>query len=139
MSSSAIRNSENIFRKDIDYLLDGIENASREGGLTLEDIRTKRHTFDGGGASPRPDQIDRMKRLGMMATLFNGNLDGGASRIAKTFGVEYSNWVVPRMSMTVICSCYAPAFWAPNITHSRHSQKKISIPVPLSALARRYV
>ena len=42
--------------------------------MTLDEIRAKRHSFDGRG--PRPDQIQRMKRLGMSGTLFNGNLDG---------------------------------------------------------------
>jgi len=87
--------------KDIDFLMDVIEKAGKDAGLTLDDIRAKRHTFDGGGGAPRPDQIARMKQLGMMATLFNGYLDdGGASRIAKMYGVEYANWVVPRMSLT---------------------------------------
>ena len=86
--------------QDIDYLLDAIEKASREAGFTLEEIRAQRHTFDGGGGAPRPDQILRMKRLGMIATLYNWNLEGIASRIAAMYGTEYANWVVPRMSLT---------------------------------------
>jgi hypothetical protein len=83
--------------KDIDYLLDAIENASKDAGLTLDEIRAKRHSFDGRG--PRPDQIPRMKRLGMTATLFNGNLDGAAGMVA-AYGAQYASWVVPRMSFT---------------------------------------
>jgi predicted amidohydrolase YtcJ len=83
--------------KDIDNLLDAIENASKGAGMTLDEIRAKRHSFDGRG--PRPDQIPRMKKLGMSFTLFNGNLDGAAGMVAN-YGSQYARWVIPRMSMT---------------------------------------
>ncbi len=86
--------------KDIDYLMDAIEEASKAGGFSLEEIRAKRHTFDGGRGAPRPEQISRMKRLGMMATLYNKYLDSGPRQMAERYGIEYANWVVPRMSLT---------------------------------------
>ena len=87
--------------KDIDYLMDIIEEASLEAGLTLEDIRAKRHTFDHGNGSPRPDQIPRMKKLGMMASENNFYLwRDTVVKTAEMYGVEYANWVVPRKSMT---------------------------------------
>ncbi|MBI4460296.1 MAG: amidohydrolase family protein, partial [Acidobacteria bacterium] len=57
--------------KDIEYLLDIIEQASAEVGMTAEEIRAKRHAFDHGHGAPRPDQIPRMKKLGMMASQNN--------------------------------------------------------------------
>jgi predicted amidohydrolase YtcJ len=49
--------------KAVDGFLDIIENASKEAGLTLEQIRAKKHNIDHCGMSPRPDQIERGKRL----------------------------------------------------------------------------
>ena len=89
--------------KDIDYLMDVIEQASKEAGFTLEEIRSKRHAFDHGAGAPRPDQIPRMKNLGMLASLINTILwetHRGASVIARQYGIEYTNWVVPRKSLT---------------------------------------
>jgi predicted amidohydrolase YtcJ len=83
--------------KDIDYLMDAIEKGSKDAGMTLDEIRAKRHSFDGRG--PRPDQIARMKRLGMSGTLFNGNLEGAAI-MAEGYGSQYADWVIPRMSFT---------------------------------------
>ena len=87
--------------KDIDYLMDIIEEASRKAGFTPEEIRAKRHSFDHGDGAPRPDQIPRMKRLGMMASENNTYLwrDTAADK-AEMYGIEYANWVVPRKSMT---------------------------------------
>ena len=94
--------------KELDYLMDIIEEASKEAGMTEADIRAKRHTFDHGHGSPRPDQIPRMKRLGMMASQNNFLLwkqDGhfrmrSTSSFAKLHGLEYAAWVQPRKSLT---------------------------------------
>ncbi len=89
--------------RDIDYLMDAIEKASEEAGFTLEEIRAKRHAFDHGGGAPRPDQIPRMKRLGMITSQNNTYLwqpGSSASRIAEQYGIEYTSWVVPRKRLT---------------------------------------
>ena len=92
--------------KDIDYLMDAIEKASKEAGMSLEEIRAKRHAFDHGGGAPRPDQLPRIKNLGMMVSLTNTYLWERAGRnydaymIARDYGIEYTTWVVPRKSMT---------------------------------------
>lgn len=93
--------------KDIDYYMDAIEQGSQQAGLTQEQIRARRHAFDHSGGAPRPDQILRMKKLGMMASLNNFLLwkqDGilgmmSTSWIAKNYGTEYTAWVSPRNSM----------------------------------------
>src|ERR1019366_7457747 len=95
--------------KDIDKLMDAIENASKEAGFTLDEIRAKRHAFDHGAGAPRPAQIPRIKNLGMMASENNNLLweppsvvpnMTGTSLMAKIYGTEYTSWVTPRKSMT---------------------------------------
>ena len=89
--------------KDIDHFMDAIEAASKRAGFTLDEIRAKRHAFDHGAGAPRPDQIPRMKNLGMLASEINTILwetHRGASMIAKQYGIEYGSWVVPRKRLT---------------------------------------
>ncbi len=82
--------------KDVDNVMDIIERASKDAGLTEEQIRAKRHTVDHSGLFPRPDQVDRLKRLNMA-------LDGNAFEIYQaspavfeTFGERALGWVVPK-------------------------------------------
>ena len=89
--------------RGIDYVMDAIEEGSKKAGLSPEQIRSKRHTFDHGAGAPRPAQIPRIKNLGMMTSMINTILwenHRGASLIAKQYGLEYTNWVVPRKSVT---------------------------------------
>jgi predicted amidohydrolase YtcJ len=89
--------------KDIDYFLDSIEEGSKKAGLTLEEIRAKRHAFDHSAGAPRPQQIPRIKNLGMSISMLNTILwetHRGASEIAKQYGIEYTNWVAPRATAT---------------------------------------
>ena len=91
--------------KDIDYLFDVIEQASREAGFTLDEIRAKRHAFDHASGAPRPDQHARIKRLGMMVSMINTvlweNRTGyDVSHRVKNYGLEAANWSVPRNSVT---------------------------------------
>ncbi len=89
--------------KDIDYYMDAIEEGAKKGNLTLEEIRSKRFAFDHGAGAPRPEQIPRMKKLGMLASEINTIIwetHRGASVIAKQYGIEYTSWVVPRKSLT---------------------------------------
>lgn len=90
--------------RDIDYYLDAIEKASREGGFSLEQIRAKRFAFDHAMGAPRPDQLPRIKRLGMMVSMINTAIwenrrDYDASRRVADYGIEYAKWSVPRKSV----------------------------------------
>ncbi len=91
--------------KDIDYLFDVIERASKEAGYTADQIRAKRHAFDHASGAPRPDQHGRIKRLGMMVSMINTVLwenrtDYDVSFRVKNYGIEAANWTVPRNSVT---------------------------------------
>ncbi len=90
---------------DIDHLLDVIEEQSRNAGFTLEQIRSKRHAFDHASGAPRPDQIPRIKRLGMMVSMINTviweNRTGyNTSYRLRNYGEEYLHYAVPRKSVT---------------------------------------
>lgn len=91
--------------KDIDNLLDIIEEQSKAAGMSIEDIRARRHSFDHSSGAPRPDQIPRIKRLGMMVSMLNtmlweNNRSYDASYRVKNYGEEYAGWIVPRNSLT---------------------------------------
>lgn len=91
--------------KDIDHLLDVIETQSAAAGLTLEEIRERRHAFDHASGAPRPDQIPRIKRLGMFVSMINTviweNRTGyNASYRLRNYGAEYLHLSVPRKSVT---------------------------------------
>lgn len=91
--------------RDIDYLLDVIEQQSAAAGLSLEQIRERRHSFDHASGAPRPDQIPRIKRLGMMVSMLNtmlweNNRAYDTSYRVKNYGEEYAHWAVPRRSVT---------------------------------------
>lgn len=91
--------------KDIDNLMDAIEKASKEAGLTLDEIRQRRHAFDHASGAPRPDQIPRIKRLGMMVSMINTVLwenrtDYDISFRVRNYGIEFAHYAVPRKSVT---------------------------------------
>ena len=91
--------------KDIDYLMDAILKASKGAGMTMEQIRSKRHAFDHSSGAPRADQIPMMKNLGMIASMISVDLwekraDYDMVYAVKNYGVEYANRVIPRKSVT---------------------------------------
>jgi predicted amidohydrolase YtcJ len=82
--------------KAADQLMDVIEEASAAAGMTLEQIRAKTHTLDHCRMYPRPDQIDRAKRLNIMWNCAPNSLENNAEMVARKFGQEYAHrWVVP--------------------------------------------
>lgn len=52
----------------VDHLLLLIEKASEAAGMSLEQIREKKHAIDHCSQNPRPDQIEKGKRLGVTWT-----------------------------------------------------------------------
>ena len=86
--------------KEVDTVLDIIEKASADGGMTPEEIASKRHVTEHMAMYPRPDQIPRFKRLGMMASGWDFFLwEGGGRRVLRNYGERGANMVVPRKSL----------------------------------------
>ncbi len=86
--------------KDIDYVLDIIEQASKDAGMTPEQIRAQRHGYDHLAISPRPDQVARIKNLGMILGGWDIYIwEGRAQQVLKDYGERAAQWVVPRKSI----------------------------------------
>jgi predicted amidohydrolase YtcJ len=78
-----------------DHFLDVIEQASAAAGMTLDDIRARSHVIDHCALNPRPDQIERGKRLNIIWSCGGKYVDGGAP-VARLYGEQYAHtWVAP--------------------------------------------
>ncbi len=78
-----------------DVLMDIIEKASAEAGLSLEQIRAKNHAIDHCTMNPRPDQIERAKKLNIMWSCAPKYLLR-AERVMRDYGEEAAHrWVLP--------------------------------------------
>ncbi|MBI2821689.1 MAG: amidohydrolase family protein, partial [Acidobacteria bacterium] len=60
-------NHHTVGDRDIDNIMAIILKASKDAGMTDEEIRAKRHAFDHTVMFPRPDQIETYKRMGIHA------------------------------------------------------------------------
>jgi len=79
----------------VDTGLDAIEQESAKLGMSLEDIRAKRHAFDHCTMNPRPDQIPRLAELNVIMSCAPKYLEQNVSLIAQDYGPAYTKWVVP--------------------------------------------
>ena len=77
----------------VDNLFDIIEEASAAAGMTPEQIRAKQHNIDHCTLNPRPDQIERGKKLGVIWSC-GGNRPEMAQRFVDEYGIEYVNKMV---------------------------------------------
>jgi len=85
---------------EVDLVLDIIEKASKDGGMTLDQIRAKRHVTEHMSMYPRPDQIPRLKKLGMMTSGFDINFfEGAADKVLKNYGERGVLQIQPRRSL----------------------------------------
>ncbi|MGH7771503.1 MAG: amidohydrolase [Candidatus Binatia bacterium] len=81
--------------KATDVLLDIIEKASQEAGFSLEKIREKMHVIDHCTMNPRPDQIERAKKLNIMWSCAPKYLLR-AERVMRDYGEEAAHqWILP--------------------------------------------
>jgi predicted amidohydrolase YtcJ len=83
----------------LDITMDMIEQGSAEAGLSLEQIQAKRHGSDHCNLNPRPDQIPRLKKLGMVMSCNMGYIDGNSITVAEEYGKEYLEWMDPMRSI----------------------------------------
>ncbi|MBI4461022.1 MAG: amidohydrolase family protein [Acidobacteria bacterium] len=85
--------------RDVDYLLEILEKASAEGGITLDEIRAKRHTFDHLEFNPRPDQIPLIKKLGMAPGGSTMHFWEGVPGRVAAYGIESAQQAMPKMAL----------------------------------------
>lgn len=85
--------------KATDVLLDIIEKASAEAGMNLEQVRAKRHVVDHCTMNPKPAQIERAKKLGIIWSCAPKYLRR-AHRVMRDYGeAPAHNWVLPVKSI----------------------------------------
>ena len=79
-----------------DHYMDAIEEAmERSPEITLDYIRSLRLSMDHGGLYPRPDQLPRIKRLGMWLGMGSAALSRSLPWIEKYGFEKYQGWVMP--------------------------------------------
>lgn len=74
----------------VDKFLDVIEKASAEAGLSLDEIRARNHNIDHCGMSPRPDQIERGKKLNIIWSCAPRYVEDAAN-ISRDYGEKYAH------------------------------------------------
>ena len=82
----------------LDMVFETLEEASRKGGISLEQIRAKRHVIDHCTMNPRPDQIEQLSHYNMIASCAPKYI-ANVNRIAEDYGEQYVNWIVPMRSL----------------------------------------
>lgn len=84
----------------LDLTMDMIEAGASEAGLTDEQIREKRFGSDHCNLNPRPEQLPRLKKLGIIMSCTLMYIDGSNSDdIAAEYGKEYLEWMDPMRSI----------------------------------------
>ncbi len=89
-------NHHAIGDRDVDSIMTVILQASRDAGMTDEEIRAKRHTFDHSVLFPRPDQVEPMQRLGIMTSGTPFEVHLGSPAVFDLYGERVTSWVVPK-------------------------------------------
>lgn len=85
---------------EIDLVLDIIERASKDAGMTPEQIKEKRHVTEHMAMYPRPDQLPRYKALGMMTSGWDFYVwERSGQQILRDYGERGAMQVVPRKSL----------------------------------------
>ncbi|MBI2821691.1 MAG: amidohydrolase family protein [Acidobacteria bacterium] len=88
-------NHHTIGDRDIDNILAIILRASRDAGMTDEEIRAKRHAFDHSAMAPRPDQVKVFQQLGIYASGTAWEIYDSPA-VMDVYGETVADWVVPR-------------------------------------------
>lgn len=84
----------------VDHFMDLVEEASREAGMDADEIRARRHAIDHCALNPRPDQIERAKRLGIIWSCGPRFFVELGARMANDYGEQHVHeWSVPVKSI----------------------------------------
>jgi predicted amidohydrolase YtcJ len=85
--------------KAVDYFMDTLEEAMQlDPTITLDYIRSRRFTADHCGFYPRPDQIPRIARLGMIISCGGNSLSRSYPWLER-YGLQYAKWISPVKSL----------------------------------------
>ena len=84
--------------KALDIMLGAIEKGSARAGLTLEQIRAKRHSIDHCALNPRPDQIPKLKQLNIFMSCAPKYVDN-SPEVLRDYGEKYLAWIAPVKSL----------------------------------------
>jgi len=85
--------------RTLDVTMDFIESGSAEAGLSLEEIRAKRHSADHCRLNATPAQVPRVARLGIIMSCAPKYIDSDAEDLRADYGEEYLEWLVPMRTM----------------------------------------
>ena len=81
---------------DVDNAVAIIDRASKDAGMTEEQVRAKRHTFDHSVMFPRPDQVGIFQRLGIVTSGTPFEIYLGSPAAMSVWGERATNWIVPK-------------------------------------------
>jgi predicted amidohydrolase YtcJ len=85
--------------RTLDVTMDMIEQGSQRAGMSLEQIQEKRHASDHCRLNPRPAQIPRLKKLGIIMSCAPKYIGGDGPEVEADYGEQYLDWLVPMKSM----------------------------------------
>lgn len=96
-NGNRVQPGHNYADMSADYFMDAIEEAMATSPeeITLEHIRSLRLSFDHCGLYPRPDQLPRIKRLGMYLACYTSSLSRSEPWLDRWGFEEHQNWVAP--------------------------------------------
>jgi predicted amidohydrolase YtcJ len=83
----------------LDLVLETLEKASKRAGLSVDQIRAKRHASDHCTMNPRPDQIPKLKNLGIIVSCAPKYIEATSPRALRDYGEKYVDWVAPVKSL----------------------------------------
>ncbi len=84
--------------KALDQMLESIEKGSAKAGLTVDQIRAKRHSIDHCALNPRPDQIPKLKHLGIYMSCAPKYVED-SPEVLRDYGEKYLVWIAPVKSL----------------------------------------
>jgi len=89
-------NLHTVGDEDVDNILKVIVQASRDAGMSDEQIRAKRHGFDHSVMWPRPDQIPVLQQFGIVTSGDGYEITQASPAVFDIFGERGASWVVPK-------------------------------------------
>ena len=89
-------NMHTVGDMDIDNIMKVIIQASKDAGMTDEEIRAKRHGFDHSVMWPRPEQVEPFKQYGFLASGDAFEITQASPAVFNIFGERGADQVVPK-------------------------------------------